>query len=133
MAMLLALVLSVLWKAHPDISSCALFWLTVVWMTHSTKLVFRPAGLIILLGVVSNAVVTVFNGGVMPVVGMPHSFSPLFPVWHQAQANSGFLFLADHACLHYFSIGDFFLLAGASMLAITKVHEKFRRAVPQYS
>jgi lipoprotein signal peptidase len=133
MAVILPLILSVLWKAHPNVAICALFWLSIVWMTHSTKLVSRPAGLMILLGAVSNAVVTVFNGGVMPVVGMPNSFSPLFPVWQRAHGTHGLLLLADHASLYYFSMGDFFLIAGASMLFLAKVFDKFQRAVPQES
>jgi hypothetical protein len=133
MAVIFALILSVLWKAHPDIAICALFWLSIVWMTHSMKLVSRPAGFLILLGAVSNAVVTVFNGGVMPVVGMPRSFSPLFPVWQRAHASHGLLLLADHASLHYFSMGDLFLIAGGSMLLIAKLRDKFHSSVPQQS
>ncbi len=91
----------------------------------------RPAGLLILLGAVSNAVVTVFNGGFMPVVGMPRSFSPLFPVWQPAHASHGFLLLADHAALHYFSMGDFFLIAGTAILLLTKIYGAFQRVVPQ--
>jgi lipoprotein signal peptidase len=131
MAVLLPLILSVIWKWHPDVAICALFWVSVVWTTHSTKLVSHPAGLMILLGAVSNAVVTVFNGGVMPVVGMPNSFSPLFPVWQRAHGTHGLLLLADHASLHYFSIGDFFLIAGASMLVLAKVYAKLQRAIPE--
>jgi hypothetical protein len=128
MVMLLALLLSVLWKVHPDVELCALFWLSTVWMTYSMKLVSRPAGLLILLGAVSNAVVTVLNGGVMPVVGMPHSLSPLFPVWQRAHASNGLLLLADNAALHYFSMGDLFLIAGTSMLMLATVYDKFQRA-----
>ncbi len=133
MAVILTLILSVLWKAHPDITVCALFWLSIVWMTYSMKVISRPAGLLILLGAVSNAVVTIFNDGVMPVVGMPRSFSPLFPVWQQAHANHGLLLLADHASLCYFSVGDFMLIAGGSILLLTKLRDIFQWAVPQRS
>jgi len=133
MPVMLTLMLSVLWKEYPNVALCALFWLSTVWMTYSMKLVSRPAGLLILLGAVSNALVTVFNGGVMPVVGMPSSFSPVFPVWQQAHGNHGLLLLADHASLYYFSIGDFFLIAGASMLVLERVYYKLRVAVPQQS
>ena len=133
MAVIFALILSVLWKAHPDITICALFWLSIVWMTYSMKVMSRPAGLLILLGAVSNAVVTLFNGGVMPVVGMPRSFSPVFPVWQQAHANHGLLLLADHASLGYFSIGDLLLIAGGSILLLTRVCNQFRGSVPQES
>jgi lipoprotein signal peptidase len=133
MIIILALFLSVLWKAYPDTAICALFWLSIVWITYSTKLVSRPAGLLILLGAVSNAVVTVFNGGVMPVVGMPNSFSPVFPVWQQAHGTHGLLLLADHASLYYFSIGDVLLIAGASMLLLSRLHNKFQGSAPQES
>ena len=133
MAVILPLILSVLWKVYPDIVICALFWLSIIWMTHSMKLVSHPAGLLILLGAVSNAVVTVFNGGVMPVVGMPNSFSPLFPVWQRAQGSHGLLLLADHASLYYFSIGDFCLIAGASMLVLARLHNKLQGIPPQAS
>ncbi len=131
MAVILPLLLSILWKVHPDVAICALFWLSIVWMTHATKLVSRPAGLLILLGAVSNAVVTVLNGGVMPVVGMPKSFSPLFPVWQRAHASHGLLLLADHASLNYFSIGDFFMIADASMLVLAGIYAKFQGALSQ--
>jgi hypothetical protein len=133
MAVILPLILSVLWKVHPDIAVCALFWLSIVWLLHSMKLVSHPAGLLILLGAVSNAVVTVFNGGIMPVVGMPKSFSPVFPVWQQSHGTHRLLLLADHASLYYFSIGDFCLIAGASILLLSRLHRKLQGTPPQAS
>lgn len=125
MIMTLALLLSFAWREHPDVAICAAFWLSVVSALYLTKLIYRPAGLVVLLGAVCNAVVTVFNGGVMPVVGMPNTFSPAFPIWQAAHGNQGLLTLADHASLYYFSIGDFLLMIGAAILLFSR-RSRFR-------
>jgi hypothetical protein len=67
------------------------------------------------------------TGGVMPVVGMPTYFRAASPIWQAAETSNHWLFLADHASLHFFSIGDFMLIGGASMFILTKLYQKLAR------
>jgi hypothetical protein len=117
------LTLWLIWKAHPGLVICAAFWLSVIWIIHSKSLTRHSAGLIVLLGVVLNAVVTELNGGVMPVVGIPKHFDTASPIWQAAQTNNHLLVLADNASLHFFSIGDLTLIAGALMLLLPKLFQ----------
>jgi hypothetical protein len=128
MILTFTLALWLLWKAHPDLMICAAFWLCVIWTIHAKNLIRYGAGLIILMGVVLNATVTELNGGVMPVVGMPNQFRAAAPIWQSAQTNNHLLFLADHASLHFFSIGDLVLLGGASLLLVANLHQKLKKA-----
>jgi hypothetical protein len=116
--MIVTLTLWLVWKAHPGLGICAAFWLSVIWIIHSKSLTRHSAGLVVLFGVVLNAVVTELNDGVMPVVGMPKHFHAASPIWQTAQTSSYLLVLADKASLHFFSIGDLMLIAGASMLLL---------------
>lgn len=63
----------------------------------------------------------------MPVVGMPNQFRAAAPVWQSAHTNNHVLFLADHASLHFFSIGDLVLLGGASLLLVANLHQNLKR------
>ena len=121
--MMLTLTLWLVWKAHPSVVVCAAFWLSVIWIIHSKSLIRHFAGLIVLLGVVLNAVVTELNGGVMPVVGMTMSFHTASPIWQAAQTSSHLIVLADNASLNFFSIGDLTLITGASMLLLAKLYQ----------
>jgi hypothetical protein len=125
--MTITLILWLLWKAHPSVAICAAFWLSVIWMIRSKNLIRHSAGLIVLLGVVLNATVTELNGGVMPVVGMPTHFQAASPIWQGAGTSNHWLFLADHASLHFFSIGDFMLIGGASMFLLMKLCQKLAK------
>src|ERR1700694_2657376 len=125
--MVITLILWLVWKAHPSVVICAAFWLSLIWMIHSKSLIRHPAGLIVLLGVVLNAVVTELNGGVMPVVGMPMYFQTASPIWQAAQTSNHLLVLADNASLHFFSIGDLTLIAGSSMLLLSKLYQRAGR------
>jgi hypothetical protein len=118
--MVLVMILWLLWKAHPGVAICSSFWLSVIWMIRSKNLTDHPSGLVVLLGVLLNAVVTGLNDGVMPVVGMAIHVRPASPIWQPAQASNHLLFLADLAALHFFSIGDLTLIGGTSMLLFAK-------------
>jgi hypothetical protein len=128
--MIVTLALWLVWKAHPNVVVCAAFWLSVIWIIHSKSLIRHSAGLIVLLGVVLNAVVTELNGGVMPVVGMPMSFHTASPIWQAAQTSSHLIVLADNASLHFFSIGDLTLIAGASILLLAKLYQTLAGSRP---
>ena len=121
---MLALILWLVWKAHPDVVICTAFWLSVIWFIHSKQLTRRSGGSFVLLGVVLNALVTEANGGVMPVIGMPTHFRPASPIWQAAGTNNHLLLLADHTWLHFFSIGDLALIGGASMFILVKLYHK---------
>ena len=122
--MTITLTLWLLWKAYPSVAICAAFWLSVIWMIRSKNLIRHSTGLVVLLGVVLNATVTELNGGVMPVVGMPMHFRVASPIWQEAGTSHHLLVLADHASLHFFSIGDFILMIGASMFLLNKLCRK---------
>ncbi len=125
--MIVTLTLWLIWKAHPGVVACAAFWLGVVWILHSKKVTRYPAGAIVLLGVVLNATVTELNGGVMPVVGMPEYLKAASPIWQAAQTSDHLLILADHASLHFFSIGDLALIGGAAIFVLAKLYQKLAK------
>lgn len=73
----LTIALWLFWKAHPGLIVCALFWLDLIWIIHTKRLLRGASGFIILLGVALNAAVTEANGGVMPVVACQRTCTPL--------------------------------------------------------
>ncbi|MGA2647274.1 MAG: DUF5317 family protein [Candidatus Sulfotelmatobacter sp.] len=103
------------WKHTASLSMCWLFWLTV--LTVEMRIRQLNYGIVFLIiGTASNALVTLLNNGVMPVVGMPASVQAMFPIWHTAGAGNRMLILADHASLWYFSVGDLCMQAGCLVL-----------------
>jgi hypothetical protein len=103
------------WKHTASLSMCWLFWLTV--LTVEIRIRQPNYGVVFLIiGTASNALVTLLNNGVMPVVGMPASVQAMFPIWHMAGAGNQMLILADHASLWYFSVGDLCIQAGCLIL-----------------
>lgn len=124
MPIVLTLVLWFVWKEHPNVGMCAAFWLSLIWVIRSLRLVRDSGGFIILVGVVLNALVTEFNDGVMPVNGMPLHFQTAAPIWHAAQSGNHLLFLADQSSLQFFSIGDLALLMGTSMFLLGRLHQR---------
>jgi hypothetical protein len=125
--MIVTLILWCIWRAHPDVVVCAVFWLSVVWILHSRRVTRYPAGILVLLGVVLNATVIELNGGVMPVVDMPMHFRPASPIWQAAQTGNHLLILADHGSLHFFSMGDLALIAGTSIFVLAKLYQKWAK------
>ena len=127
MPIILTLVLWFVWKEHPNVVMCAAFWLSVIWVIRSMRLIRYGGGFTILLGVVLNALVTEFNDGVMPVLGMPLHFQTAAPIWHAAQSGNHLLFLADKSSLQFFSIGDLALLMGTSMFLLGRLYQRLRK------
>lgn len=121
MPIILTLVLWFVWKEHPNVVMCAAFWLSVIWVIRSMRLIRYGGGFTILLGVVLNAMVTEFNDGVMPVLGMP------LHLWHAAQSGNHLLFLADRSSLQFFSIGDLALLMGTSMFLLGRLYPRLSK------
>jgi hypothetical protein len=106
------------WKHTASLSMCWLFWLTV--LAVEIRIRQLNYGIVFLIiGTASNALVTLLNNGVMPVVGMPATVQAMFPIWHMAGAGNRMLILADHASLSYFSVGDLCMQAGSLFLLVT--------------
>jgi hypothetical protein len=82
-------------------------------------------GFLILLGITSNAFVTLLNGGVMPSVGISPTFQPAAPIWN-VSGKGQWLMLADQAALYRFSIGDIFLITGCLMFLMGTVTSLYR-------
>jgi hypothetical protein len=116
------LCIGALWKATANMGFCYLFWITTLaWVVRYIVSAKVKGGFFILLGITSNALVTLLNGGVMPSVGIPATFQPASPIW-SVSGKGRCLMLADQAALHRFSIGDIFLIAGFMMFVIAKGH-----------
>jgi hypothetical protein len=73
-----------------------------------------------LLGISCNALVTLWNAGVMPTVGVPSSFQPALPVW-DVSGRGRWLALSDHAAFKGFSVGDLCLIAGLLSLVLLEL------------
>jgi hypothetical protein len=112
---LAALVTWLAWKHTASLTMCWLFWLTVLAVEIRIRQV-NYGVLLLILGTASNALVTLLNDGVMPVVGMPAKLQATYPIWQMAGAGNRMLILADHASLSYFSIGDLCIQAGCLVL-----------------
>jgi len=100
---------------------CYLLWITTLaWVVRYLISAKVKGGFLILLGITSNAFVTLLNGGVMPSVGISPTFQPAAPIWN-VSGKGQWLMLADQAALHGFSIGDIFLIAGFLTFLIARV------------
>jgi hypothetical protein len=103
------------WKHTASLTMCWLFWLTVLAVEVRIRQV-NYGVLFLILGTASNALVTLLNDGVMPVVGMPAKLQATYPIWQMAGAGNRMLILADHASLSYFSVGDLCIQVGCLVL-----------------
>ncbi len=113
--------LCALWKATANLAFCYLFWVTTLaWGVRYIVHAKPTGGLVILLGITSNALVTLWNEGVMPAVGVPSTFHPASPVWN-VSGKGQLLAFGDQAALHGCSIGDICLIAGLLLFVIWKV------------
>ena len=106
---MLTLAFRVLWQWKPNLLTCAVFWgvaigCEVVSICRHPQTAWRYTAL---LGASCNALVTLANGGLMPVLGL-HG-SPM-AVWVKATSSHRLLWLADR--FWGFSVGDFFIIGG---------------------
>jgi len=115
---LLSAVHHLAWTQHPTIwlcESCAILWLVV----RAVRSPWVRAGVLLMLcGLMLNAVVTEANAGTMPVVGMPSTLHPASPMWRAATSKTRLPFLADQARLGLFSVGDLALVFGGILIII---------------
>jgi hypothetical protein len=120
------------WQLHPTLWSCGIFW-SAVWVnlflprtsSERAEAKSRTAGrseqeiaivaLCVLFGMLSNTLVTLANGGIMPVVGSMAVGSP-FSVWIPATPQMHLLWLSDHTILLGCSIGDLLMVVPSFLL-----------------
>ena len=111
----------ILWQTAPSLFTCLLFWVTI-WLPRigpKPKPKEEPSNLEIvpvipgLLGLLSNTIVTLVNGGFMPVLG---DETETFSIWvSSAQlSNPTLLLLGDifDVGIGLASIGDVLIFAG---------------------
>jgi hypothetical protein len=107
------------WTQHPSIwlcESCAILGLAL----RAVRSPWVRAGvLLVLCGLMLNGLVTTANAGTMPVVGMPSTLRPMSPMWRAATSTTRLPFLADHAQLGLFSVGDLVMLFGGTLIVVT--------------
>src|SRR5262249_18163765 len=116
MIAILLVAFVVLWRIHGGLFlACGMWVLAFLYLLRlPPRLRSLPvAWLSVLFGMFCNALVTVANGGFMPVDGLPSGFKPLFPTWIAARSAHSLLILPDQHALFYFSIGDVFIISGA--------------------
>jgi hypothetical protein len=118
------------WRSAPGVFTCAGYWLSifsVLEIALRSRKMSEPEAIFLFSGVLSNAVVTVGNGGIMPVIGMPSSIVPAAGIWSASGAGSHWLILADNARLWFYSVGDILLFIGIIMFSVRKLKLAYRR------
>jgi hypothetical protein len=102
------------WQRRPGLFTCALFWTISVVFIVLLDWSITLSQLLLTLGLVLNAVVTLANGGFMPVATQRRLGSNARSLWVQRESGQRFLFLADNYGTRFirFSVGDTFLLFG---------------------
>ena len=116
------------WTQYPALWLCESF--AILWLVlRSVRSPLARTGVLLMLsGLVLNALVTDANAGIMPVVGMPTTVRPAGPMWGAATAHSRLTFLADQARLGLFSIGDLLLLLGGMAIFAVCVRRTLKPA-----
>jgi hypothetical protein len=113
---LLSAVHQLAWMQYPTIwlcESCAILWLAV----RAVRSRWVQVGvLLVLCGLMLNALVTDANAGAMPVVGMPSTLHPVSPMWRAATPKTRLAFLGDQVWLGLFSVGDLTMLFGGVII-----------------
>jgi hypothetical protein len=113
---LLSAVHQLAWMQYPTIwlcESCAILWLAV----RAVRSRWVQVGvLLVLCGLMLNALVTDANAGAMPVVGMPSTLQPVSPMWRAATPKTRLAFLGDQVWLGLFSVGDLTMLFGGVII-----------------
>jgi hypothetical protein len=123
---LLSAVHQLAWTQYPAIwlsESCAILWLVV----RAVRSPWVRAGVLLMLcGLMLNALVTDANAGAMPVVGMPSTLHPVSPMWKAATPQTRLAFLADQGRLGLFSVGDLVMLLGGMLIVAICLHRTLK-------
>ena len=104
------------WTQYPTIwfaEYCAILWLVLRALRSPWA---RTGVLLMLSGLMANALVTAANAGTMPVVGMPNTWHPASPMWRPATSHTRLSLLADQVWLGLFSIGDLVMPVGGLLI-----------------
>jgi hypothetical protein len=104
------------WTQYPVIWLCVCFAILWLVLRSVRSRLVRGGVLMMLCGLMLNALVTDANAGHMPVVGMPAAVRPANATWQAATANTQLAFLADQRQLGLFSLGDLVLLLGGMLI-----------------
>lgn len=104
------------WTQHPVIWLCVSFAILWLVLRSVRSRLVRGGVLMMLCGLMLNALVTDANAGHMPVVGMPAAVRPANATWRAATSNTQLAFLADQRQLGLFSLGDIILLVGGMLI-----------------
>jgi len=101
------------WQRRPNLWTCGLFW-GIALGSQIISWSFALSQITITLGILSNAAVTLANGGFMPVAGHRRVNLRARSLWVQREGSQHLLFLADNFGTRFFrfSVGDVFILAG---------------------
>ena len=106
----------VIWQRGPNVFTCALFWIaaSAILVIGWTWTVYQ---LLLAAGIACNALVTLANGGFMPVASHRKLSGPARSVWVQRENARHLLFLGDNWGNRFvrFSIGDTLLAAGIAL------------------
>jgi|SRR5579864_3965705 len=123
---LLSAVRHLAWAQYPAIwlfESCAILWLVV----RAVRSPWVQAGVVLMLcGLMLNALVTDANAGAMPVVGMPSTLHPASPMWRAATPKTRLVFLTDQVELGLFSVGDLVMLFGGILILAICLHRTLK-------
>jgi hypothetical protein len=123
---LLSVIHELVWTQYPAIwlcESCAILWLVV----RAVRSRWVQAGVLLMLcGLMLNAMVTDANTGVMPVVGIPPTLRPVSPMWRVATPQTRLAFLGDQSQLGLFSIGDLAMLSGGILILAICLHRTLK-------
>ncbi len=121
MIFILAIIigLRILWQIYPGLLFCCLFWIVSMMFDavrfRACKSHLESFGAsTCMLGALSNAVVTIANNGFMPVPNVE-----TFSLWVKSTSEHKLMFLAD--IYAGFSLGDFILLSGVSIVMFAKI------------
>lgn len=104
------------WTQYPSIWLCVSFAILWLVLRSVRSRLVRGGVLLMLCGLMLNALVTDANAGHMPVVGMPSAVRPANSTWQAATASTQLAFLADQRQLGLFSLGDLVLLLGGFLI-----------------
>ena len=104
------------YMAFPSLWLAVALWLAAGAMVYAWAHLLRQRAIplyglvLVAAGVVSNGLVMLVNGGVMPVIGMSSELDS--GTWRSAEHGGHLLFLADRMSLAGASPGDLLILAG---------------------
>jgi hypothetical protein len=108
-----------LWQGRPGLLTASIFWLASFILVVTLGWTSAPSHLILTLGILSNAAVTLANGGFMPVAMHRRTSERARSLWVERTSSQRLLFLADNFGTQSFrfSVGDVLLALGILMSA----------------